>query len=77
MQWNKIETLFENLPEEGTMNIVAAEFGEYGIDVIDFNSSAKKILDGKAMHIDSVVENPTNWLNLGELIAHLEGIERK
>lgn len=58
------------------MNIVLAEFGPDGLETIDFYGSVKKILNGKAMHIDSVCESPTHWMGLNKLEAFLEEIER-
>lgn len=70
-KWNTIDKLFDNIRDSG-INVVLAEFGECGIEVIDYYGFAKKILDGKAMHIDSVCENPTHWMMLHKLTAYLE-----
>lgn len=73
VKWNTLDTLFENLPENGSINIIIAEFGEDGIETIDFNSYAHKILDGKGMHVDvSVVEYPMHWILRDKLVSYLE-----
>lgn len=73
VKWETLGTLFDNLPEEGSINIVIAEFGQDGIEAIDFNSNAHKILDGKAMHVDvSVVEYPTHWIKRHKIVSYLE-----
>ena len=77
VSWYKIEDLFDSLYENRSTNIVLAEFGPDGIEAIDFYGSAKKILDGKAMHIDSECDNPTHWMRLDKLEAFLEKVEKK
>lgn len=79
IEWKAIDTLFEEVEDgaltygdEYVMDIVAAEFSEYGIDDIDFEATAEMTLGGKAMHIDSTVSNPSHWMTRGSLISFLE-----
>lgn len=73
MMWHPIDTLFDEIGDSDKLKIVLAEFGQDGLEMYDREASARKIFDGKAMHIDSWCDSPTHWMKRSELSEHLKG----